>query len=87
MNAKQRIVISYGSMDQDLKKLVNKHYPGGFKAHLFPIPKSGECNKAFTLDAGDVVYLIKVEDRYLRSADEMIDELEDFTPQDQDWDY
>jgi hypothetical protein len=87
MNGKQRIVLSYGSMNQDQRKLVNKHYPNGFKAHLFAIPKSGECNRAFTLDGGDVVYLVKVEDRYLKSADELINDVEDYTPQEEDWDF
>ena len=79
--------MNYSELDQELRDLVSKHYPGGFKKELMTVPKSdGTSYKAFTMDTGDALYLIKVEDRFLKSAEELLEEAEDFIPDETDFD-
>ena len=88
MNAKKRMVLNYGELSDELKSLVSKKFPNGFKNALMSIPKSdGTSYNAFTIDTGDVLYLIKVEDQYLKTADELIKEVEDFVPEDSDFEF
>src|SRR5690606_26480106 len=85
MNTKTRKVINYSDLPAELKQVVNRLYPNGFKNHLISIPSSdGSTKKAFTLDTGDVLYLIKVSDHYLQDADEIVTELDNFEPSDND---
>lgn len=88
MQGKKRTVIWYSELTSELKLAISKAYPHGFKKELMTVPKSdGTSYKAFTLDKGDTVYLIKVEDIYLKSADELLEETENYTPEEGEWEY
>ena len=84
MNPKKRKVIDYANLPPELKNVVNRMYPNGFKNHLITVPSPNGLTKAFTVDTGDVLYLVKVNDFYLRDADDVVDNLDVFNPDESD---
>ena len=85
MNGKSRLVVNLRQLTPELKALTKQTYPNGFKNHLMKIPQSGgRLYRAYTLETEDTIYLVKVDADYLKSADEILNEVETFQPDEQE---
>lgn len=81
MNTKKRSVVAYSALSEHLRKKVLTTYPNGFMNDLIKIPKSdGTSFSAFTLETEDTVYLVKLDEAYLRSPEDFLLEVEDYEP-------
>ena len=88
MNSKKRVVLNYSSLSDELKGMIKRIYPDGFMKQLVSIPKAnGDSYKAFTMDTGDILYLIKVDETYLKTPDEIINQAEVYKPGEEELDF
>ncbi len=79
---KDRKIINYDSINESLKKQIYKDYPNGFFHLALKIPKAdGSYFHAFTYDTSDCVYLIKLNEHWMKSPDDMLNEIEEYRPE------
>ncbi len=71
---KKKVLVSYAKLPPSVLELVKETYPDGVKDSLTKIPNAkGGFFYAFTLEADDVIYLVKVN----RSSNSELDYFDD----------
>lgn len=62
MNTKKKIVVSYESLDSEVKMAILKKYPNGYTNHVFKVTlPNNNFFHAITVDTEDASYLVKVK--------------------------
>lgn len=62
MNNKKKIVVSYESLDSEVKMAILKKYPNGYTNHVFKVTlPNNNFFHAITVDTEDASYLVKVK--------------------------
>lgn len=73
---KKKLVVSYKNLPADILELVKEKYPKGYSDYVIKVDKGvGDFFYAITLDTEDISYLIKVDVKIDKNAEDIEKEI------------
>jgi hypothetical protein len=75
MEARKKVIVHINNISPEVLDMVHEKYPDGYQDHIFKVTKpNNDFFYAFTLDAENTSYLIKVDVKIDSDTSDKIDE-------------